>query len=58
MSSVYTLLTIFNQDLPIRRCTENDISFDDETMALVAEVRKNTWIDSQLTPKISPIFNT
>ncbi len=40
MSRIWTPLTIFYQDLPIRRCTENDISIDNKIMALVAEIRK------------------
>ena len=38
------IFAIFNQDLIITGCTENDIYVGDETMALVAEVRKTPGV--------------
>ncbi len=45
------LLTIFYQDLLIKKCTEKDILIDDETMALVAVVRKTLRLNQNLHPK-------
>ena len=41
-----------------KKCTENDISIDNKTMALVAEVRKTHRLVHNLPPKMNTIINT